>query len=90
MKEVETEKVEEEEEENPDVHFKLKKLMLNPVGKELEVLYHWQNPKVISRFGVLNDMHSHASVQPTIIYRQAQAPSIRFPMKAKLVFELPT
>jgi len=61
--------------------------MLNPVGVELEVLYHWQNLKVISRFGVLNGMHNRASVHLTIKYRQTRAPSIKLPMKAKLVFD---
>ena len=49
--------------------------MTNPVGVELKILYHWQNPKVINRFGVLNGMHSRASVQPTMKYRQARAPA---------------
>jgi len=56
----------------------------------LEVLDYWKNPKVISRFGVLNGMHSHSSVQLAIKYSQARAPSIKLSMKAKLVFELPT
>ena len=62
--------------------------MLNPVSVDLEVLYHWQNSKVISRFGVLNGMHSRASVQPAMKYHHAQALSIRLPMKAKVVFRL--
>jgi len=33
------------------IHFKPKELIENPVGTELKILYHWQNPKVINRFG---------------------------------------
>ena len=64
--------------------------MSNSVGVELEVLYQWKNLKVISRFGVLNGMHSRASVQLAIKYRQARAPLVKLPMKAKLVFGLST
>ena len=53
------------------IHFKLKELMANPVGAERDIMYHWQNPKVINRFGVLNGMHNRASVQLTMKYRQA-------------------
>jgi len=63
---------------------------MNPVGAELEILYHWQNPKVINRFGILNGMHSRTSIQPAMKYRQAQALSIKLPMKARLMFGLPT
>jgi len=49
--------------------------MLNPVGVELENLYHWQNPKFIRKFGVLNGMHSHASVRPVMKYCQAPSSS---------------
>ena len=45
--------------------------MANVVGAELDIMYHWQNPKVINRFGVLNGMHNRASVQLTMKYRQA-------------------
>jgi len=45
--------------------------MLNPVGMELEILYYWQNPKFIKKFGVLNGMHSRALVQPVMKYHQA-------------------
>ena len=45
-----------------EIHVKLEELMLNPDGVELEVLYYWQNPKVINMFGVLNGMHSRVSV----------------------------
>jgi len=47
-----------------------------------------ENPKVISRFGVLNGIYNRALVQPAMKYRQAQAPSIKLPMKFKLVFGL--
>ena len=62
--------------------------MLSPVGMKLEVFSHWQNPIIINKFGDLNDMHSRVSVQPAIKYRQAQASSIKLPIKAKLVFGL--
>ena len=63
--------------------------MLNPADLEFEILYHWQNLKVISKLGVLNGIHSRVSVQPAMKYHQARAPSIRLSMKAKLVFGLP-
>jgi len=54
--------------------------MANPVGAELDIMYYWQNPKVINRFGALNGMHNRASLRPTIKYCQARTPSIKFPM----------
>ena len=72
------------------IHFKPEKLMANPVGADRDIQYRWQNPKVINRFGVLNGMHNHTSVQLAIKYCQARAPSIKLPMKARLVFGLPT
>ena len=57
-----------------EIHKILKALILNSAGKELEVVYHWQNSRVIKRLGVHCGMQKRTLVHPAMKYLHARVP----------------